>query len=139
MRAVPVAARFVRSPGLSSAAEYAYAAVITAGSQLVLTAGACPLDADGATVGICDVRALTAQVMLNLRESLSDAGARLDDVVRTTVYVASDRQSDLVAAWEVVRDAFAPHDPPSTLLGVTVLGYDHQLAEVDAVAALPPA
>ncbi|EED6225823.1 RidA family protein, partial [Salmonella enterica subsp. enterica serovar Haifa] len=29
------------------------------------------------------------------------------------------------------------HDVPSTLLGVTVLGYDDQLVEIEAVAALP--
>lgn len=76
--------------------------------------------------------------MANLRTSLSDAGACLDDVVRTTVYVASNHQRVLVAAWEVVSTVFAPHDPPSTLMGATVLGYDHQLVKVDAVAALPP-
>jgi enamine deaminase RidA (YjgF/YER057c/UK114 family) len=128
--------RLVRSPALSSVAEYAYAAVVSSGSRLVLTAGACPLDEDGVTVGAGDVRAQAAQVMANLRVILADAGASLDDVVRTTVYVASAQQRDLVAAWEVVRDALAPHDPPSTLLGVAALGYDDQLVEVDAVAAL---
>lgn len=132
------AARLVRGPALWSGAEYAYAAVVPAGSQLVFTAGACPLAADGSTVGAGDVRAQAAQVMANLRLSLGDAGASLDDVVRTTVYVASSDRRDLVAAWEVVRDAFAPHDPPSTLLGVAALGYEDQLVEVEAVAALPP-
>jgi len=37
-----------------------------------------------------------------------------------------------------VREVFAPHDPPSTLLGVAALGDDGQLVEVVAVAALPP-
>ena len=129
-------ARLVRSPGLSGAAEYAYAAVVAGGSQLVFTAGACPLDAEGA-VGAGDVRAQAAQVMVNLEQALADAGAGLDDVVRTTIYVASSARRDLVAAWEVVRDALTPHDPPSTLLGVAVLGYADQLVEVDAVAALP--
>jgi enamine deaminase RidA (YjgF/YER057c/UK114 family) len=67
---------------------------------------------------------------------LRDAGVDLEDIVRTTIYVASSQQRDLVAAWEVVRDELAPHDPPSTLLGVTVLGYDHQLVEIDAIAAV---
>lgn len=99
--------------------------------------GACPLDKDGATVGVGDVRAQAVQVVANLRVSLEDAGASLGDLVRTTVYVASSDQKDLVAAWEVVRDALAPHDPPSTLLGVAALGYHDQMVEVDAVAALP--
>jgi len=130
-------ARLVRSPVLSGTAEYAYAAVVAGGSQLVFTAGACPLDAEGATVGPGNVRAQAAQVMVNLEQALADAGAGLDDVVRTTIYVASSARRDLVAAWEVVRDALTPHDPPSTLLGVAVLGYADQLVEVDAVAALP--
>ena len=131
------AAVFVRSPGLSSVAEYAHAALVAGGSRLVFAAGACPLDADGATVGVGDVRAQAEQVMANLRTSLADAGASMTDIVRTTVYVASSRQQDLVTAWDVVRDVLAPHDPPSTLLGVAALGYNHQLVEVDAVAALP--
>lgn len=130
-------AGLIRSPGLSSVAEYAYAAVVAGGSRLVFAAGACPLNEHGATVGVGDVRVQAAQVMANLRTSLAGAGADLQDVVRTTIYVASSEQQDLGAAWETVRDAFAPHDPPSTLLGVAALGYQDQLVEVDAVAALP--
>lgn len=133
---MPEAARLVRSPDLSSVAEYAYAAIVAAGSRLVFAAGACPLDEDGTTVGTGDVRVQAAQALVNLRVSLRAAGASFDDIVRTTVYVASSDQRDLVAAWEVVRDALAPHDPPSTLLGVAALGYPNQLVEVDAAAAL---
>lgn len=50
--------------------------------------------------------------------------------------VASSQQADLVTAWGVVRDAFGDHDVPSTLLGVTLLGYDDQLVEIEAVAAV---
>jgi enamine deaminase RidA (YjgF/YER057c/UK114 family) len=89
------------------------------------------------TVGVGDIRTQAEQVMANLRTSLADAGTSLTDIVRTTVYVASSRQQDLVAAWRVIRDAPAPHDPSSTLLGVAALGYDDQLVEVDAVQALP--
>jgi enamine deaminase RidA (YjgF/YER057c/UK114 family) len=137
MTPMPGAIRLVRSPALSNVTEYSYAAVVAAGSQLVFAAGACPLDEDGAIVGIGDVRAQAAQAVTNLQVSLGDAGASLDDIVRTTVYVASSQRQDLVAAWEVVRDAFAPYDPPSTLLGVAALGYAGQLVEVDAVAAIP--
>jgi hypothetical protein len=40
-------------------------------------------------------------------------------------------------AWEVVSSGLAPSRPPSTLLGVTVLGYPDQLVEIDGVATLP--
>ena len=134
---MPDAARLLRSPGLSSEAEYAYAALVAAGSRLVFTAGACPLDEYGATVGIGTVRAQATPVAANLQDSLRDAEASFDDIVRTTISFASNDERDLIVAWEVVRDALAPHDPPSTLLGVTALGDDSQLVEVDAVAALP--
>lgn len=126
----------VRAPGLTDSAPYAYAAVAHGASRLVFTAGACPLDPDGNTVAPGDVAAQAQQVMVNLTEALAAAGAQLTDVVRTTVYVATQRREDLVTAWEVVRGCFGDHDAPSTLLGVSVLGYPGQLVELEAVAAL---
>ena len=75
--------------------------------------------------------------MRNLEQALHAAGCGLVDVLKTTVYVASSDRVDLVAAWNVVRAAFGDHDPPSTLLGVAVLGYSAQLVEVEAVAVRP--
>ncbi|MGC5332593.1 RidA family protein [Micromonospora sp. DT62] len=126
----------IRVPALSDVAEYAYAATVEPPARLVHTAGACPLDAEGRTVAPGDPVGQARQVMANLETALAAAGARLTDVVKTTVYVASSRQEDLVAVWEVVRDAFGDHEPPSTLLGVAVLGYADQLVEVEAVAAV---
>ena len=114
-------------------APYAYAAVA---GRTVFTAGACPLDAAGRTVAVGDVVGQARQVVTNLVTALAAAGASLDDVVKTTVYVASTDRDDLGAVWDVVRAAFGEHDAPSTLLGVTVLGYPDQLVEVEAVAVL---
>jgi enamine deaminase RidA (YjgF/YER057c/UK114 family) len=72
----------------------------------------------------------------NMRTALADAGATIEDVINTRVLVASSRQADLVTAWEAIRARFGEHDAPSTLLGVTVLGYDDQLVEIEAVAAV---
>jgi enamine deaminase RidA (YjgF/YER057c/UK114 family) len=121
---------------LAPGVPYAYASVTEGRSVLVFTAGACPLDDRGATVAVGDVAAQADAVMANLRSALQAAGAQLDDVVKTTVYVASDDRADLVAAWRVVHRQFGGHEPPSTLLGVSVLGYPDQLVEVEAVAAL---
>nr|WP_046570793.1 RidA family protein [Micromonospora sp. HK10] len=130
--------RLIRAAQLSDVAEYAYAAEVVPPARLVFTAGACPLDAQGRTVAPGDPAGQARQVMANLAVALAAAGARLTDVVKTTVYVASGNRADLVAAWEVVRDAFGDHDVPSTLLGVAVLGYPDQLVEVEAVAAVRP-
>lgn len=71
-----------------------------------------------------------------MRTVLGELLADITDLVSTRVLVASPDQQDLGAAWHGYRAAIAPHDPPSTLLGVTVLGYDHQLVEIEAVAAI---
>ncbi len=128
--------KLVRSTDLTDKAPYAYAAVAPPGARLIFTAGACPLDAAGETVAPGDIAAQAEQVMQNLRTALQAAGADLGDVLKTTVYVAGGERRDLVTAWEVVRRHFGSHDAPSTLLGVSVLGYPDQLVEVEAVAAV---
>jgi enamine deaminase RidA (YjgF/YER057c/UK114 family) len=132
----PGPVELIRSTDLADRAPYAYVAVAHHVTRLVFTAGACPLDASGETVAVGDVAGQAEQVMANLRTALGAAGADLTDVVKTTVYVASSRRADLVAAWDVVSRHFGDHDAPSTLLGVAVLGYRDQLVEVEAVAAL---
>jgi len=132
----PPPVELVRSPELAAGVPYALAATPRNRALSVFTAGACPLDRSGWTVALGDVAAQADQAMHNLRGALLAAGARLEDVVKTTVYVASSDRADLVAAWEVVHRHFGEYEPPGTLLGVTVLGYPDQLVEVEAVAAL---
>lgn len=127
----------VRCDGLCGDVPYAYASMARRGS-LIFTAGACPLDGKGQVVGAGDVRTQASVAVANLGAALTAAGAGLADVLKTTIFVASAERADLAAAWEVIRAAFGDHDPPSTLLGVTVLGYLGQLVEIEAVAA-PPA
>jgi enamine deaminase RidA (YjgF/YER057c/UK114 family) len=133
---MPKAVTLIRSSSLSDVAEYAYAATAPADARLIFLAGACPLNEDGSTAGPGNYAAQAAKCIKNMSTALSEAGARMEDVISTRVLVASTKQTDLVTAWDVVRDAFGDHDVPSTLLGVTVLGYDHQLVEVEAIAAV---
>ncbi|MEU1483657.1 RidA family protein [Streptomyces sp. NPDC005752] len=133
---MPRAVTLIRSTALSDVAEYAYAATAPAEARLIFLAGACPLNEDGSTAAVGDYAGQAAKALENMRIALAAAGAGLQDVVSTRVLVASTRQEDLVTAWQVVRDAFGDHDVPSTLLGVTVLGYDGQLVEIEGVAAV---
>ncbi|MFT2815742.1 RidA family protein [Leifsonia sp. A12D58] len=126
----------IRSPELSDRAQYAYAATAPAEARIVYLAGACPLNVDGSTAGVGDYAVQAAKAMENLVVALAAAGAGIADVISTRVLVASNVRADLVTSWDVVRAAFGDHDVPSTLLGVTVLGYDDQLVEIEAVAAL---
>jgi len=122
-------------PELFPPPGYAHVAVAT-DPRLVLTAGAVPLDRDGSIVGVGDVRVQTRQTLDNLMVQLAAGGAGGEDVLKTTVYVASTDRADLVAVWaEVQRSPIAA--AASTLLGVALLGYPEQLVEIEAVAVLP--
>ncbi|HTZ91073.1 MAG TPA: RidA family protein [Streptosporangiaceae bacterium] len=126
-------ARLVRSNSLYTGAPYAYAAVAPPGS-LIFTAGACPIDENGTVTAMGDYVRQASVAMANLITALAAAGASLSDVLKSTVYVASSDVRDLHAVWDVVHSAFGAHDAPSTLLGVTVLGYTGQLVEIEAIA-----
>lgn len=114
---------------------YAAAGIVESG-RLVFAAGACPLTDDGRVVAPGDVPEQAREAIRNLRDQLAAAGATLDDVVSTRVSVATADRADLVAAWDEVHAAFADTEPPSTLVGVTVLGYPGQLVEIEAVAVI---
>jgi enamine deaminase RidA (YjgF/YER057c/UK114 family) len=93
---------------------------------MVFTAGAVPLDASGELVGVDDPATQTDQVVANLIAAPAAAGARPDDVVKTTVYVAGADHDRQATVWEAVhRSPLAA--APSTLVGVPILGYRGQL------------
>jgi enamine deaminase RidA (YjgF/YER057c/UK114 family) len=101
---------------------------------LVFTAGACPLDADGRVVAPGDLETQAARAADNLLEALAEAGARADDLLKTTIYVVGEERADLVRAWDVVSGRLGR--APSTLLGVSFLGYPEQLVEIEGIAAV---
>lgn len=132
---MPSAVTLIRSSSLA-VAPYAYAATAPAEARLIFLAGSCPLNEDGSTAEVGDFAAQAAKCVENMTVALAEAGADINDVITTRVLVASARRADLVTAWDVVREAFTDHDVPSTLLGVTVLGYADQLVEIEAIAAV---
>ena len=124
---------FVSPPTLYPGAPYEYAAIAPAGSRLVFVAGACPLNDAGKVLAPGDYEHQAHAALENLKVALEAAGSSFDQVLKTTVYVASADQAQLVRVWTVVEQAFTPAKPPSTLLGVATLGYSGQLVEIEAV------
>jgi enamine deaminase RidA (YjgF/YER057c/UK114 family) len=128
-----MAVELVRSNRLFSGVPYAYAATARE-IGLIITAGACPLDDQGQIVSPGDIAAQMRQALSNLRIALEECDAALRDVIKTTIYVCTSSRDDLVVAWNEVADGFGDHDPPGTLIGVSVLGFPDQLVEVEAIA-----
>ncbi|WP_026695661.1 RidA family protein [Peribacillus kribbensis] len=125
----------IRSQNLASV-DYAYASRIPSGMDVFFLAGACPLNREGQVEYIGEYSLQAKLCVDNLREALKECAATLENVAYTRVLVASSNRSDLVTAWEAIRKEFGDHDVPSTLSGVTVLGYPNQLVEIEAVAAV---
>ena len=116
---------------LWSGAPYEYAAVA---GDLVFAAGACPIGGEGGVVSPGDLEAQSALAIENLREAFAQKGAGLGDIVKATIYVVGRERADLVRAWNVME----PHldRAPTTLLGVSFLGYPDQLVEIEAIAVV---
>jgi enamine deaminase RidA (YjgF/YER057c/UK114 family) len=106
--------------------------------RVAYVAGQCPLDRAGTLVGLGDLDAQIGQVVANCVTALKAVGAAPEDVVRAVIYVVTDEQSALAAAWRQLTGlALAPaFTAAATLLGVAQLGYPGQLIEIDLTAVV---
>lgn len=116
---------------------FAHGAVVPPSSRLVLLGGLCPLDDGGAVRHPGDVAGQMHAVLDNAVIALGEIGADVSHLARARISVASTRREDLYAAWSAFSERLDTSRLPSTLVGVTVLGYEHQLVEVEFDAVLP--
>ncbi|KAA0547108.1 RidA family protein [Bacillus sp. BGMRC 2118] len=126
---------FIQSTQLAKV-DYPYASTVPAGMNLLFLAGSCPLDLDGKVPYIDNYEKQAKLCVDNMKQVLKESGAALTNIVSTRVLVATQNQSDLVTVWRTIREEFGDYNVPSTLTGVTVLGYPNQLVEIEAVAAV---
>jgi enamine deaminase RidA (YjgF/YER057c/UK114 family) len=124
-------------PDLVAPPGYFHLAAVS-GAKLIFLAGQVPLNASGELVGEKDALTQATQCAKNLAACLREAGARLEDVVRTTIYVVATEDDALAAVWRhlLESDFSAALQTPATLLGVTRLGYPGQLVEIECTAAV---
>lgn len=89
------------------------------------------------SVGIGDVVAQTEQAMANIKMLLEEAGSRLEDIVKVTVYIIDPRYREDVyrtmGSW--LKGVF----PVSTGIVVQALARPEWLVEIDATAVISEA
>jgi 2-iminobutanoate/2-iminopropanoate deaminase len=99
-------------------------------NNMFYSSGQIPLTAEG-TMVTGDIKEQTHQVFENLQAVLSAAGASLESVVKTTVFIKS--MDDFAALNEVYSEYFSNHKPARSCVEVARLPKD-SLVEIEVVA-----
>jgi enamine deaminase RidA (YjgF/YER057c/UK114 family) len=102
--------------------------------RFVYVSGTTATDQNGNLVGVGDASAQTRQTLTNIQTALESLGAKLEDVVRTRIYVTD------IAKWEEIGrvhgEFFKNIKPASTMVEVKSLINPQMLVEIEADAII---
>ncbi len=112
------------------------AQAVVARGTMVFLRGQCPQELDGgANVGVGDAEAQAHKVMQNIRQLLTEAGARMEHLTKLVVYLTDVRHRETV--YRVMGEYIRGVHPVCTGLVVVALARPEWLVEIDASAVIP--
>jgi enamine deaminase RidA (YjgF/YER057c/UK114 family) len=127
---------FLNPPGLCPTFGWTHV-VATRGGKTIHISGQVGINAKGELVGKGDLKRQTEQAFENIKTALASAGAAMEHVVKSTIFVVNFRPEMLPVIREVRGRYFSrEHPPASTLVGVTALAGADWLIEIEATAVI---
>lgn len=129
--------QYLNPKGLHQNPAFTQVVSVSGSAKTVYVGGQNALDANGEVVGKGDLAAQTEQIFRNLDLALGAAGARLEHVVKWTIYVVQSQ--DIRSGFGVFGRVWGerPNPPAITVLVVAGLANPEFLAELEAVAIVP--
>jgi len=119
------------SSGTEWESAVGYSRAVRVGDEIQVS-GTTATDDEGDLVGVGDPYAQTNQAIANIETALAEAGASLDDVIRTRMYVTD------IENWEAIGrahgEAFGEARPATSMVEVQRLIDPEMLVEIEAVA-----
>jgi enamine deaminase RidA (YjgF/YER057c/UK114 family) len=121
------------SSGTAWEEEVGYSRAVRVDNEIHVS-GTTATDDDGTIVGEGDPYRQTEQAISNIADALREAGASLDDVIRTRMYVVD------IDDWEEIGrahgDALSTARPATSMVEVERLIDPEMLVEIEAVACV---
>jgi enamine deaminase RidA (YjgF/YER057c/UK114 family) len=110
-----------------------YSRAVKVGAQIWVS-GTTATDAKGEIVGRGDVRAQTVQILKNIEAALAKAGAKMEHVVRTRIFVRDIKQWETIG--RVHGEVFGKIRPVCSMVEVTGFVSPEMLVEIEADAVV---
>ena len=129
--------QYINPPTLNQNPAFTNVVTVTGPVKTIYIGGQDAVDPSGAIVGKGDLKAQTEQILKNIEAALEAGGARLEHVVKWTMYVVQGQplQEGFATFQQVWGNR--PNPPAISMAFVAGLAHPDFLAEIDAIAVVP--